>query len=139
MARTSHLADNATVYLYGLNSNLVNLLKLPKAFSFEISGLYQSSVLSGISQFLPLGSLNAGIQKSLGDRGTFRLSMDDILYTNYWRIKTNSPGNNLDSYVNYDWHNQFVRLTYTRNFGNSKLRSVKLKSGSEAERGRISN
>lgn len=139
IARTSHLPNNVNLYLYGLNINLVNLVRLPKGFSIEISGMYQSKSLSGISQFLPLGSLNAGIQKNFGEKGTIRLSIDDILYSNYWRIITNSPENNLDSYFNYNWHNQFIRLTYSRNFGNSKLRSVKLKSGSEEERGRIKN
>ncbi len=137
IAKTSHLLNNVTLYLYGLNINVVNTIKLPKDFSIEVSGTYQSKSLSGISQFLPVGSLNAGIQKNLGEKGTLKLSMDDILYTNYWRIKTNSTENNLDSYFTYNWHNQFIRLTYTRNLGNNKLRSVKLKSGSEEERGRI--
>lgn len=137
--QTSHLVQNGIIHLYGMNVNVVNLFRLPKDFSVEISGMYQSRSLSGISQFLPIGSLNAGVQKSFRDKGTLRLSMDDILYTNYWKIKTNSPENNLDSYFNYNWHNQFIRLTYTRNFGNSKLRSVKLRSGSEEEKKRVSN
>jgi hypothetical protein len=101
--------------------------------------MYQSRSLSGISQFLPIGSLNAGLQKSFGKKGILRLSMDDILSTNNWKIKTKSPENNLDSYFGYNWHNQFIRLTYTRSFGNTKLRSVKLKSGSEEERRRVAN
>ena len=137
--RTSHLANNVTISQYGLNVNVVNLFRLPKDFSFEISGMYQSRLLSGISQFLPIGSLNAGVQKSFGDKGILRLSMDDILFTNYWKIKTHSPENNIDSYFSYNWHNQFIRLTYTRNLGNTKLRSVKPRSGSDEERRRVSN
>jgi len=138
IAQTSHPPDNVTFHLYGLNINLINSLKLPKDFSIEISGMYQSKSLYGASELLPAGSLNAGIQKKLGEKGTVRLAMDDILYTNYWKNKTYIP-QKLDSYITYDAHNQFVRLTYTRNFGNNKLRSVKLKSGSEEERGRITN
>ena len=137
--KTSHLTNNVTISQYGMNVNVVNLFRLPKDFSFEISGMYQSRLLSGISQFLPIGSLNAGIQKSFGDKGILRLSMDDILFTNYWKIKTYSAENNIDSYFSYNWHNQFIRLTYTRNLGNTKLRSVKLRSGSEEERRRVSN
>jgi hypothetical protein len=139
IARTSHLQKNATLNLYGFSINIVNVVRLPKDFSFEISGMYQSSALSGISRFMPLGSLNAGIQKKLGERSTIRLSMDDILYTNYWRIRTYSPENNLDSHLNYNWHNQFIRLTCILNLGNNKLQSVKLRSGSEEERKRIRN
>ena len=139
IAQTLHLQNNATFHLYGLNINLINSLTLPKEFSIEISGMYQSRLLSGISEYLPVELLNAGIQKKFGEKGTLRLAMDDILYSNFWKIKTYSPQNNLNSYFSYDFHNQFVRLTYSRNFGNNKLRSVKLKSGSEEERGRIRN
>jgi len=139
IAQTSLLQNNSKVHSYGLNFNLINSLKLPKDFSIEISGMYQSKLLSGISEYLPVGSLNAGIQKKLGEKGTLRLAMDDIFNTNYWKIKTYKPQNNLDSYFKYDFHNRFIRLTYTRNFGNNKLRSVKLKSGSEEERERVKN
>jgi hypothetical protein len=139
VAKTSHLPNNTTLHLYGVNLSVVNQIKLPKDFLIEISGMYQSKLLAGISQFLPLGSLNAGIQKNFGDKGTLRLSMDDILYTNQWKIKTHTPENNLNTYFYYDWHNQFIRLTYTRNLGNNKLRSIKVKSASEEERGRVGN
>lgn len=136
-AQTSHLQHNISFRLYGVNINVVNVLKLPKDFSIEISGVYQSRSASGISQYLASGSLNAGIQKNVGRNATIKLAMDDILYTNYWRLKTYSPENNLDIYFQYDWHNQFVRLTYTQKLGNNKLRSVRLKSGSEEERKRV--
>jgi len=66
-----------------------------------------------------------------------RLSMDDVLYTNYWRIKSYSGQNGVDSYFKYDFHNQYVRLTFTQKLGNNKLRSTKLRSGSEEERRRV--
>jgi len=135
--RTSSFNANTSLQLFSVNINLINIFKLPRDFAIEISGIYQSRSLSGISQFLPVGSLNAGIQKSFGDKGILRLSMDDILYTNYWRIKTTSPENGLNTYFSYNWHNQFIRLTYTRNLGNTKLKSLRLKSGSEEERSRI--
>jgi hypothetical protein len=136
---TSHFPNNTSMDRYGVNINVVNVLKLPKNFSIEISGMYQSKSLSGISYFLPFGSLNAGIQKNLGEKGTIRLSMDDILHTNNWRIETKSSAHHLDVRFNYDWNNQFLRLAYTRNLGNTKLRQMKFKSGSEEERKRINN
>ena len=135
--QTSSFNANTSLQLFSVNVNLINIFKLPRDFAIEISGIYQSRSLSGISQFLPVGSLNAGIQKSFGDKGVLRLSMDDILYTNYWRIKTTSPENGLNTYFSYNWHNQFIRVAYTRNLGNTKLKSLRLKSGSEEERSRI--
>ena len=113
------------------------MIRLPKDFSVEISGTYQSRSLAGISQYLPFGSLNAGIQKDLGKNGTVRFSVDDMLNTNNWRIKTTSPENNLDTYFNYNWHNRYIRLSYTWKPGNKKLRTIKMKSGSEEERNRV--
>ena len=127
------------LHLFNLNINVVNQLKLPKDFAAEISVLYQSKLLSGISWFLPFGSLNVGVQKNFGKQGIIRLSMDDILSTNNWRIETQSRENNLDSYFGYDWHNRYIRLTYTRSLGNTKLRSVNVESGSEEERRRVGN
>jgi hypothetical protein len=137
LAQTTSVQNKARFNVYGVNLNLISSIKLPEDFSFEVSWIYQSKTISGISVYLPQGSLNAGIQKNLGDNGTLRLSMDDILYTNYWRIKTYSDEGNFKSAFVYDFHNQFIRLTYARNLGNNKLRSVKLKSGADEERGRV--
>jgi hypothetical protein len=137
VGRTAHLVKNVKLDLLGLNFNIVNTIKLPKDFAVEVSAMYQSTTMSGISRFLPLGALNAGIQKDLGKKGTFRLAIDDVLNTNNWRIRTALPENNLHSYFHYQWHNRFIRLTYRRNFGSARLQAVRPESGSEEERKRV--
>ncbi|MEO5977933.1 MAG: hypothetical protein ABIS36_10730 [Chryseolinea sp.] len=87
-------------------------------------------------QFAPLGSLHADIQKKVG-QGAFKLDMDDILYTNYWRIRSSSPENVINTFFKSDYHNQFIRLTYGYTFGRNKLKSVNLKSGADKERNRV--
>jgi hypothetical protein len=138
VAQTLHLQNNTRIPNYGVNVSVINSLKLPKDFAIEISGMYQSKTLWAISEFLAVGSLNAGIQKKWG-KGILRLSIDDVFNTNNWRFKTNLPGNNLDTYFDYDFHTRYARLTYTRSFGNNKLQSVKLKSGADEERARVAN
>lgn len=137
IVKTDHLPENIRFKQFGFNANVINQFKLLKDFSMEVSGMFQSRSLSGISTYLPFGSLNAGIQKSFGSKGTVRLSADDIFNTNNWRICTKSRGNSLDTYFEYKWHNRFIRLTYTMTLGNKMLSSVKVKSGGEEERGRI--
>jgi hypothetical protein len=139
IAQAAHAQHDVRRSLFGVNLNLVSVIKLPNSFAIEVSGNYQSTLLSGIAVYLPQGSLNAAIQKKLGENGTLTLAMDDILYTNYWRIKNDSPQNNADAYFKYDFHNQFVRLTYKRNLGSRKITGTKLKSGSDEERRRVSN
>ncbi|MEO5978885.1 MAG: TonB-dependent receptor [Chryseolinea sp.] len=138
-ALTAILVSNDRFSRYGVNINMIHVVNLPNDFSMQLGGTYQSKTLSGVSYYLPLGSLNAGLQKKMGQSGILRLSMDDILNTNYWKIKTLSKENNFDVYFKYNFHNRYVRLTYTYNLGNAKLRSVKVKSGSEEERRRVNN
>lgn len=137
VGRSSHLPVNFTSSLLGLNVTLINRLRLPKAFSIEVSALYQSRSISGISEFFPMGSLNAGVQKNFGKRGRLQLSMDDILYTNNWWIRTNSADNDLVTFFQYDWHNQFIRLSYTRSLGNLMMRPAEKRRGAEEERRRV--
>jgi hypothetical protein len=54
VAQTVHLQNNTRIRNYGVNINIINALKLPKDFAIEISGMYQSKTLWGISEFLAL-------------------------------------------------------------------------------------
>ncbi|MEP7110155.1 MAG: TonB-dependent receptor [Ferruginibacter sp.] len=139
VAQTSGVQHNVKFHLYGFNVNLVNALTLPKEFSVEITGIYYSKSFSGISVYLPVTLLNVGIQKKFGDKGTLRFAIDDILHSGYWKIKTHSLQNNVESYFNYDFNTRYIRLTYTRKFGNNRMKSVKVKSGTDEERGRVNN
>jgi hypothetical protein len=138
-SKTAHLTHNLTLEQLGLNLNMLGLLKLPKDFTIEISGMYQSTSLSGSSRFLAFGSLNMGLQKKLGKNGILRASVDDIFGTNNWRIKTRSAENNLSTFFDYYWNNRFVRLSYSFKFGNTKVKSLKVKSASDEERSRVNN
>lgn len=139
VAQTSHLQTNVRRHSYGLTFNVTSSMRLPKDVAVEISGMYQSRTLLGIIEALDVGSLNAGVQKKLG-KGTLRFAADDIFNTNNWRLKLKLPNdNNLNTTFNYYFHPRFFRVTYTRSFGNSKLNSIKMKSTSEEERGRVSN
>jgi hypothetical protein len=102
VAQSTHLKNNSRIMLNSINANMINSFVLPKDYSIEISGIYQSKSLSGVANFLARGSLNAGIQKKTS-KGTFRFAMDDILNTDLWKIRTYSPANNLNSYFKYNF------------------------------------
>jgi hypothetical protein len=139
VVQSAHLPVNVRRHNYGVNFNITNSLKLPKDFAVEISGMYQSKTLLGVIESLSVNSLNVGVQKKFG-KGTLRFAIDDIFNGNNWKLKMNLPQDkNLNTYFHYDFHPRFARLTYTRSFGNSKLKSIKLKSSAEEERGRVSN
>jgi outer membrane receptor for ferrienterochelin and colicin len=138
--RTAHMNDNKTLDIYGYTANITNTIDLPRDFSLEISGYYQSKTSAGIMQFKPLGAVNAGIQKRIAEgRGTLRLSADDLFNTNLWRYNTKIPSANLDTSGLYDFSTRNIKLTFTWNFGNSKIKNVNVRTGSEEEQGRVVN
>jgi outer membrane receptor protein involved in Fe transport len=136
--KTSHMENNVTLSLFNFDLYLVNNIKLPKQFSIEVMGFYEPNIIWGMWQLKPLGALNVGVQKKFKDNaGTLRLSVDDVLRTNYWRFEAYIPEANTYSFSSYDAYMRSLRLTYTRSFGNDKLRDISIKSGSEEERRRV--
>lgn len=96
------MIDNANVVLPGI---------ILTETSTTLSGFYQSKTISGITTFAPIGSLNTGVQKKIG-QGALKLAMDDILYTNYWRIRSYSPENNIYSRTGCVPGRPFVLFVY---------------------------
>jgi hypothetical protein len=136
--RTAHLEENTGIDFFNFTANLTNNFKFPHNFSAEITGMYNSKINWGIWEFNPLGSVNIGFQKKFNhEKGTLRLTFDDIFYTNIWQLSSTIPEYHVTSLFEGDIHMQSVRLNYTRNFGNKKLRGVNIKSGSEELQKRV--
>ena len=117
----------------------INMFTLPKDFSAELVGFYQTKGLFGAAEFLPIGALNIGIQKKLGGAaGTLRFGIDDVLNSIKWRGESNFPEYNLVSSFEADFSQRTFKLTYSRNFGNDKLKRQRQRgTGSEEERERV--
>jgi outer membrane receptor for ferrienterochelin and colicin len=138
--RTAHMDDNHTRDMYSYSANITHMIDIPREFSLEVSGYYQSKRSAGLLRFKPQGALNIGIQKRIAsDRGTIRLSVDDLFYTDLMRYSTNVPSANLDSRGEYDYGSRNIKLSFTWNFGNSQIQSVEVKTGSQEEQSRVSN
>ncbi|WP_210490625.1 outer membrane beta-barrel protein [Rufibacter aurantiacus] len=141
---TTGLYDGREVTLKSgfANVNLNQTFKLPKDFTLEISGFYQTRTPFGISYIKALGALNAGIQKELEEeKGMFRLSIEDIFWTSRFRILSDMKELNL--YSSFDGifsDPRVVRLTYSRNFGNRNMKaSARRETSSTEERKRAKN
>ena len=125
------------------NKNLqmtwINSFTLPKDFSAELTGFYQTKALFGTSIFLPVYGVNVGIQKKLGaNGGTLRFGVDDVLNSFRWRIRNNLPEHNLVSNIDVDFSQRTFKLSYSRNFGNNALKDARQRAtGSEEERRRV--
>ncbi|HSI76974.1 MAG TPA: outer membrane beta-barrel protein [Lunatimonas sp.] len=100
--------------------------------------MYQSKMNWGMWLFNSVSNLNIGFLKKLNqDKGTLRLTFEDIFYNYTWDLHATIPGYNVSSLFAVDLHMQSIRLNFTRNFGNKKLRGVNIKSGSEVLQQRV--
>jgi hypothetical protein len=136
---TSNAAQPLNNSNVNVNINAVETFKLPKGISLEVSGFYQSQRLEGIYVQQAYGSLNFGIKKKLnGNKGSLIFSANNILVTQDKILYADYPERNLVT----DFHINFVqrsfKLTYTRNFGNNKLKErIERSTGAEDEKGRV--
>lgn len=116
---------------------MINMFTLPKDFSAEMVGFYNSKGLFGTAQFLAIYGLNFGIQKKLpNDGGNLRFGVDDILNSIRGRGITETP--TFYSRGTFDFSQRTFKLSYSRNFGNKKLKAQRRRAtGAEEERRRV--
>ena len=135
--------ENNLIQIHNQNLQLVwiNNFTLPKDFSAEMVGVYQTKALSGAAVTLPFGVLNIGIQKKFKDNlGTLRFGIDDVLNSAKLRLGTNLPEYNVVSTIVLDFSQRTFKLSYARNFGNKQLKGNRQRvTGAEEERGRVTN
>src|SRR5690606_19522454 len=114
-------------------------LKLPKDFSLELSGFYNSPTLAGIRKVKAFGAVNFGVRKEFRNNGgKLNLSFSDIFRNNKWLWETNLPEQHLYDLFIGDFDLKGVKLTYSRNFGSQKVKGArKRETGSAEEQKRL--
>ncbi|TLU99242.1 outer membrane beta-barrel protein [Dyadobacter luticola] len=101
-----------------------NQFTISKTWSAEISGWYNSRAFYGLYAAKPMGMLNAGLQKNiLNKKGTIRLNVNDIFWTNKFRGK--AIYKDIDFSVKSQWPSRQFRLTFTYNFGNQNVKGAR--------------
>lgn len=117
--------------------NSTQSFTLPKDFAVELSGFYQTASLFGTAKLAGHGMFNAGIQKKIG-KGKLRFGVDDVFNTFIYETAVKVPDENFISNADYKFTQRTYKLTYTRSFGNDKLKERSSRSmGSEEERARV--
>ncbi len=112
---------------------------LPKLFTFEVSGLYNSGSFWGATRNRAFGALNLGLQKKFDKSGSkLSLGYDNILNTMIFSSKLDYAAQNQYFTYHLQWDFPTVKLTFTKNFGNNKMKAGgKRASASEDEQKRV--
>ncbi|WP_296623049.1 TonB-dependent receptor [Marivirga sp.] len=119
------------------NANSTLTFSLPKDFTIEASGNYFSEQFMGLWKSQPYGQVDLAIKKAF-EKSSLSFSFIDVFDTfNPIDIDGSILNGQGNSHVNLDLNIQSVNITYTKTFGNNKLKSVNLNSGSEDERRRV--
>ena len=119
-----------------MQGNITNAIILPKEFSLEVSGQYTSSLLWGIFEVKPRGSVDIGIKKMLcKNKVSIKLSASDIFRTSLTRVDVHFDNQNINLSQYQDTRR--VNLTFKYNFGNAKFRLNNNRSSNNDEKNRL--
>lgn len=130
----SNAAGATTFTRWSYSGNMSNTFTLPKDWSVELSGQYQSTQLWGNFILLPQYQMNIGVQKQLmKNKATLKLSVNDLLKTNHGTAIVRYGDINMKVWNH--WDSRKVSLTFSYRFGtdNFKTRANRPTASSEEE------
>ena len=110
--------------------NATNMIRLPKNFKVEVSGLYLSPWLGGVYTFKSRGAFNLAIKKSfLNDKLNFSIGVNDLFFTLGTRFHAFVPGQIFQRATTNDTRRFVTALTW--NFGKVKVEQRDVKGNDE--------
>jgi len=105
-------------------------------YKLEFTGNYQSSLTYGLFYVKPQYSVDAGLSHSFANKkANIKLSMSDIFNTR--RNDVTSNYGSVDFDIRQKRESRITRLTFTYNFGSTKIRTRQHQSGADDLNGRV--
>jgi len=131
--------EPASRRLLNVNFTAIESFLLPKNYTLELSGFYQSARWIGTNRQSGYGSIDLGIRKKLpGTKGALTLTASNVLDSQDNIITTDEPAFHETARLEAIFVQRSFKLTYTRSFGNDKLRASRERTtGAEDEKGRV--
>ncbi|MEO7213133.1 outer membrane beta-barrel family protein [Mucilaginibacter sp.] len=107
-----------------------------KGYKAELSGNYTSALAFGIFNIKPQYSVDAGVSHSFYDKKmNLKFAVSDIFNTRRNNVSSRYQNVNLDVRQKND--TRVARLTFTYNFGNSKIKARQHQTGADDEKNRV--
>ena len=124
--------EDDTFYVLRTSQNFT----LPKDFSIQVFASYNSKRISGVSRIDDFQRVNLSIDKKIPKWDSrVQFGFSDIFGRDY---SFESTDNLNSSYVLYSYEPRIIRLTFTYNFGNNKLKKQRKREiGSDEIKERI--
>ncbi len=118
--------------------NTTQTFKFSNDYTAEITAFYVSPSYTGTAKMEANYYANIGVQKKIGEKwGTLRFSIDDVFNSNKLKFGTDLPDQNLKTNNHLKFSPRTYKLTYSRSFGNKKVKSTReRKTGAEEEKNR---
>ena len=118
------------------NGNSINTFILSKTVKAEGTFNYQSPLTYGLFHIRSQYSFDAGISKSFAEkRANLKFSVSDVFNTRKQNLTVRQGNLNFDVFQKNE--TRVARLTFTYNFGNSKIQSRRHQSGADDEKSRV--
>jgi iron complex outermembrane recepter protein len=117
--------------------NSQNSFRLPKGWSVEVGGFYNSQQIFGTFVLEPQFSINGGVGKAFFNRKLhMRIDINDVFHTEL--SKSVIKYNNIDATFDQIYDTQFARLHLTYNFGKQTVEQARRRrGGAEDEQNRV--
>ena len=135
--RVEYLDAPLSISIKNFSFNGSSKFNISKTVTAEFSGFYQSRQFFGVLEWGAFGALDFGLEKKFRN-SSLRFSFSDIFGTSRWEARAHVPAENIDSRFYLDFENTYANITYSANFGNTKLRGKRArKTASEEEQSRL--
>lgn len=118
-----------------LRFNMNNDLNITDSFTIQVVGFYQTKTnLNNGGYMRPMGKLDISAQKKIDENIIVTLNGTNILNSMKFRPMIDTPELNLLQMAEFNFLKPQAKITLTYNFGNTNVKTKKIKSAEESKR-----